>query len=1102
MTLDSPDPDQQAVLDLPADASGTVIGAPGTGKTSLLVERVARLVASGAVAPGEVLVLTPTRPSATRLRDELGVRVGVATPGPLARSVGSLAFQIVRAGAVHRGEEPPQLLTGADQDRIVAEILAGDEEDEAEGRTRWPARLGPLVRRSQGFRSELRAFLAELAELAVEPGELEALGDETWQAVAGFVRDYRNVLAGMREAHRESAELQAEAAALLRALPADGALGEIDRLRLVLIDDAQELTRGGIALVEALQARGTSVLAAGDPDIGSGAFRGVTPELFARLVGVLGPVHVVSGDHRSHPAIARLGRVVTQQIGAGGRVDHRRPPGPEVDDDGVAAARVVSSPHEEATRVAWALRSWHLDDGVPWERMAVIAHDTRQVVALEAELAAREVPTRAAGVPRPLGSERAVRELVEIVRLGLLPPAERDDEALVTALRSPFGGFDGVALRRLRARLRHHELADDGMRPARELLREALAQPALFDAVDTAEARAAKRFGVTLEHLHALGEAGATIHELLWEAWDRARTADGRRLAEAWHELAVSAHPLAAETGRALDGLVALFDAAKRFVERFPDEGAARFIHDILDSDVPEDSLSTPERPGAVALLTPASALGLEFDAVAIAGVQDGVWPNVRLRGGLLDTWRLADAVQARREGAGEPTVPGTLDRRRSALHDELRLFVRALSRARSRVLVTAVSDDDLTPSPLLDLLPDEPGGGEEESLAHPLTLRGLVSDLRRALTEGTDGPGAARELAILAREGVPGADPAQWYGAAEPTTAAPLVDPHERAVRVSPSRMETFEECGLDWAIRALGGDTAASPSSGLGTILHAALETAPDGDLERMSAVLDERWGELEFESPWIARRERARAEDAIRNLHRYARAAAADGGRLLAAEAPFELAVPFDAERAEPGAAERADAAAPDPDGTDRVIGVPEDAPRPEGLGPHALIRGVIDRVEAYPRGGGEYTAARGRGPQPIAPRDADAAEQVVIADLKTGRYEDRLSDAKVTGDAQLAAYQLAVDAGLVPGADPDALAGARLVVVSPATGAQAYRVAHQPALGPEEREAFLARVAEAARGMSAASFVARVEAHCQGSHRPTLCRPHTVRAVSAP
>ncbi len=122
---------QVAVIDAPATATGTVIGGPGTGKTYALVERVAALIAGG-LAPEQVLALTPNRQAATALRDRIGVRVRVATPGPLARSLGSFAFQLVRGTMVHSGQEPPALLTGADQDRIIADLLAGDAEDEAE----------------------------------------------------------------------------------------------------------------------------------------------------------------------------------------------------------------------------------------------------------------------------------------------------------------------------------------------------------------------------------------------------------------------------------------------------------------------------------------------------------------------------------------------------------------------------------------------------------------------------------------------------------------------------------------------------------------------------------------------------------------------------------------------------------------------------------------------------------------------------------------------------------------------------------------------------------------------------------------------------------
>ncbi len=232
-------------------------------------------------------------------------------------------------------------------------------------------------------------------------------------------------------------------------------------------------------------------------------------------------------------------------------------------------------------------------------------------------------------------------------------------------------------------------------------------------------------------------------------------------------------------------------------------------MRDILDSEVPEDSLSTPDRPGKVTLLTPATALGTEFDAVVVAGVQDGIWPNVRLRGGLLQTWRLPDAIQAARTGTLiEP--PGALDRRRAALHDELRLFVRAVSRARDRLLITAVDDDDLTPSPFFGFLPAPEPPERHASAEHPLTLRGLVARHRRTLTTVSAEPvrrAAAAQLAVLAREGVPGADPADWYGMTPPSTAAPLRDLAVTGARVSPSKMESYEECGLNWVVSALGG-------------------------------------------------------------------------------------------------------------------------------------------------------------------------------------------------------------------------------------------------------------------------------------------------------
>ncbi|WP_313358092.1 hypothetical protein, partial [Microbacterium sp.] len=82
----------------------------------------------------------------------------------------------------------------------------------------------------------------------IRPGELAGSDREVWRAADDFLSEYRDVMGGMRVAHRDVPELLAEATAILHtAQPV--ALGPLARLRVVLIDDAQELTRGGVRLV-------------------------------------------------------------------------------------------------------------------------------------------------------------------------------------------------------------------------------------------------------------------------------------------------------------------------------------------------------------------------------------------------------------------------------------------------------------------------------------------------------------------------------------------------------------------------------------------------------------------------------------------------------------------------------------------------------------------------------------------------------------------------------------------------------------------------------------------------------------------------------------
>ncbi|MGB4777894.1 UvrD-helicase domain-containing protein, partial [Microbacterium sp.] len=749
---------QRAVVALPADVSGVVAGAPGSGKTTAAVARVAALLRCGsdpgggvqALRPEQVLVLTPTRQAATVLRDRLALAVAVATPGALARSVAAFAYQIVRAHAVHTGAEPPQLLTGADEDQLIADLLDGDAEDEADGIRRWPATLPAPVRATRGFRTELRTFLAECAQLGIEPDHLASLarrhGVAEWDAAASFSREYLSVRAYLRGAHRDAAGMVREALGLVRTADAGSpAMATVERLAAIVVDDAQELTLGGVELLEACRARGVAVLTFGDPDVGSGAFRGASPENFARLT-TSSPLFVLPQIHRGTPGQRRLIAELTARIGAVGVVAHRSRAeavdGVDTDqpDDSVRTL-TARSVGEEQDLIARLLRERHVHDGVPWSRCAVIAHDTRQVAALEAELAAREVPTRATGQLRPLAEMRAVGDVLRLVLLAAKPADEWTHDDVLAALGG--GGMDPVDIRRLRAGLRHAALQqesaarepDDEERgsdatgagtvpvaaassPAAsgaQLLASALRHPLEFGLLDTRESRRAERIARTLQRLRDAWEssladpgAGPTAHELLWTAWE------GLGAERGWAAAASGTGPIAAQAGRELDGIVALFQAAKRHGEREDGTTPLAFLRGVLDSDVAEDRLDGSDEADVVRILTPAGALGAEFDTVVVAGVQDGVWPNLRSRGSLLQTWRLADAV------AGADVAPGTLDRRREVLGDELRLFARACSRARQLLVVTAVDDDDTGPSPLFELLP--PPQTVPRATEHPLT--------------------------------------------------------------------------------------------------------------------------------------------------------------------------------------------------------------------------------------------------------------------------------------------------------------------------------------------------------------------------------------------
>jgi len=1048
-----------------------VLGAPGTGKTTVALEAVAAAVAAG-VAPQDVLVVSAGRRAAADLRDRLAARLRATSGRPLVQTAPAVAFAVLRARAAHLGEVPPTLVSGAEQDLLLAELLAGHAAGEGVPLA-WPPDVPADVPTMRAFRDELRDLLMRAAERGLDPVDLAELGHAHgrpgWAAAARVYEEYLDVLE-LRSAtpdlgsRLDPAVVVEEAARALRGWDAEVPGAPRPRWRLVVVDDHQESTSATARLLRVLADDGARVVLLADPDAAVQTFRGAAPALVGRAVvrgdgdGELGAAaHVLRTVWRHGPEIREVTRRVTERVGSVGAVQHRRatassvaevaagdvvtggvrtggvpladvpaqrsggargargPVGSAGDEAVAVRAAVLPSSAQEAAFVAHALRTAHLEGGLGWDSMAVVARSGAQVTALRRALAGASVPVTVVGSDVPLREEPAVRPLLDAMRVAV-GDVPLDPEAAARLACSPLGGLDAVGLRRVRRALRAEELAAGGGRTSDVLLVEAIDDVGRVATLPASVARPVARVAQVLASgRQAAARPGADAQTVLWALWHAAG------LAEPWRRSALAGGAAGERADRDLDAVLALFRAAETFVDRMPRATPGAFVDWLAAQDLPSDSLAAAARRQAVPVLTPAGAAGQEWDLVVVAGVQDGVWPDLRLRDSLLGAQTLVDVVAGRTvDGADEGARAA--EARAAVLADELRSFAVACSRARSRLVVTAVADADQQPSPFLDFV--EPSDDEVDhrrtTVPAAADLRGLVAELRSRLEQAVvDGvepdPALARTLARLAREGVAGADPHEWHGLADPSTDVPLWGPQEQ-VPVSPSRLETAQRCALRWALEAAGGTAADSSGQTLGTLVHAIAQELPHGTHAELSAELDRRWSELGLGDGWPARATRRRADAMIDRLAGYLR----DAGAPLLVEGEFTLR-------------------------TDR-----------------AVVRGTVDRLEH----------------DPDAPDGPGTPVRVV--DLKTGATVP--SKAKAAVNPQLGAYQLAVDAGAFATLPDDARStGARLVYVG--TGASATE-RPQDALGPESDGPSWARtlVDEVADRMAASTFEATTNDLC--------------------
>ncbi|WP_416959562.1 ATP-dependent helicase [Streptomyces sp. Agncl-13] len=1031
--LDAP---QRSVVDHSAGPL-LVLAGPGTGKTTTLVESVAARIARGG-DPARILVLTFSRKAAVELRDRMALRIGAARAPRATTFHSFCYALVRAHQDSDLFVEPLRLLSGPEQDVAVRELLAGQPGLERLGlaHVRWPDELRACLT-TRGFADEVRAVLARSRELGLDPGALDAfarrIGRPDWRAAAAFLAEYLDVLD--LQGVLDYAELVHRAVLLAhRPEVAERLAAEYDA---VFVDEYQDTDPAQVRLLHALAGGGRTLVAFGDPDQSIYTFRGADvngildfPSAFPRADGSPAPVEVLRTSRRSAAALLTATRLLTQRMPLtrlpAQKVRAHRELSP-VRDGGRVEVYTYPTSGTELDNIADILRRAHLEDGVPWSDMAVLVRaGSRTIPTIRRALTAAGVPLDIDGDDLPLRHEPAVAPLLTALRAVATAEAsarpENDTEAVravgeadaveeaaaeaddgqatgeaehehehgqaageaeheqatpegdseepavpswldtetaLTLLASPLAAMDAADLRRLGRALREEERAGGNPvpPPSDELLTRALAEPERLVAHDPTYARGAQRLGALLRKARERLAGGGTAEEALWDLWQG--TPWPGRLQRA----ALRGGAAGRNADRDLDAVCALFATAARAEERTGGRGALNFLEEIDAEDIAADTLTRRAvRPDAVRLMTAHRSKGLEWNLVVVAGVQEGLWPDLRRRGSLLEADRIG------RDGLAEPLTPGAL------LAEERRLFYVAATRARERLVVTAVrapADDGDQPSRFLTELGVEPKDVTGRP-RRPLSVAALVAELRATTVDPrvseTLREAAARRLARLAaladEEGralVPSAHPYRWWGMYEPTESkVPLRDRDQPVVLSGSALDQLANTCALQWFLgREVKADAPATAAQGFGNVVHVLADEVASGRTPADLAVLMERldtvWNALAFDAPWKSAQEKDNARVALERFLKWH----VDSNGVRTGRTPVASEHDFDVTL---------------------------------GAGDYEVrIRGSMDRVEA------------------------DGEGRAYVVDFKTGKQTPTARE--VERHPQLAVYQIAVREGAV-------------------------------------------------------------------------------------
>ena len=555
-----------------------VVAGAGSGKTRVLTYRIAHLVAACGVKPQEVLAITFTNKAAGEMRERLE---GVL--GEIARTMWVMTFHSA-CGRILRREAPRlgyrsnfTIYDDADQVRVVKACLEELERD--------PKRFGP-----RGIHAQISNAKNQL----VGP-------DEYRTRVASF---YDQTVADVYELYQRrlfaSNAVDFDDMIMLTVDVLERFPEALERwqkaFRYILVDEYQDTNHAQYRLLQLMGGKHRNVFAVGDPDQSIYRFRGADIRNILEFERDFPGSRLIAleQNYRSTNASLRAANAVI------GNNRERKPKElwSELGEGEPVRVLEVEDEHAEARFVAAEIAA-AFDEGYAGAELGVFYRTNAQSRVLEDVLVRQEIPYQVIGGPRFY--ERA--EIKDAIAYLQAIDNAFDAVSLVRVANRPRRGIGDASLARLQT------FADaQGIS-----LWEAIGR-ADEAGIAAAPLKAVERFHTLMQSLMA-GALELPVAELLERVLDRSG-----------YLAALEAERTVEAQGRT-ENLLELVGVAREYEETSAEPSLSEFLQQIsLYSD--QDALS--EEQSLVTLMTLHNAKGLEFRAVFLVGMEEGIFPHFR----------------------------------------------------------------------------------------------------------------------------------------------------------------------------------------------------------------------------------------------------------------------------------------------------------------------------------------------------------------------------------------------------------------------------------------------------------------------------------------